>query len=513
MNRKPVKKNKSAHGISRRHFMKAAGVSVGAAALGSGPLFLTSAQAAERRWDQEADVVVVGYGGAGATAAIAALDAGAEVVILEKRGARGGTTVLSGGVMHAAASSVQREHGIEDEPEKMYQHFLNAGKGMNDPELVRIVCEESAKAVDWLIELGAEFRRAPTVGGLEVLVGSEPIARVHSVSYGALDGGPAFFTVLADAAEERGAEILMETIGKRLVVNEAGEVLGIVAEKDGQDLMIKARKAVVLTTGGFTRSIEMLAAFNRQGFYSQPLTPPALTGDGHRMAFALGADAANMSLVLGIPGLTFPGAVRASYGPNLGILVNARGERFVDEFSFYDWKNKELLCQPGGYAFVVFDEALRAEVGRIGADFTEDLREEIADGVVLSAETLAELAEQMDVPGGKLGDTITHWNAEVEVGLDSRFDRTVNLKPIATAPFYAVKLFSTMFDTKGGVKINHAAQVVNVWGEAIPRLYAAGQVSGGVIGEYYPGSGTALTVFLVFGRIAGRQAAQETAWH
>lgn len=253
------------------------------------------------------------------------------------------------------------------------------------------------------------------------------------------------------------------------------------------------------------------------GFNSQPLGVPDLTGDGHRMAFARGADVANIGEILGCPGLTLPGAVSATYAlwgfvPTLAaILVNKLGRRFVDEFSFYDWKNTALLHQPDSIAYSVFDDATRAAgAGLIVGGFSETLDDEVAAGTVFKADTIAGLARQIGIPAAALEATIAKWNEDTAAGADTEWGRTAGMGPIATAPFYAFATYSTSFDNSGGLKINTDAQVVDVWGNVIPRLYAAGQISGGVIGEHYPGSGTALNALVTFGRIAGAKAAAET---
>ena len=505
--------------LSRRSFLK--GVAAGTVAVASAGALAgcgsTGGSELPKKWDKEADVVVVGYGGAGAAAAIAAREAGAEVIVLEKREVPGGSTAICGGIINAANTSVQQAAGIEDSADKMYQHWLNAGKGFNNPELARIAADQSAANVEQLLALGATSA-PPTVTGAEVNVGSEPIARAHTISYGDLTGGSALFAALADGAEAAGAEILMETPGKELVVDADGVVLGVKAESEGQDMYIKARKGVILASGGFTRNKEMLAAFTRDGYYSQPLGTPGLEGDGHRMAFALGADVANISEILGIPGLTLPGAVSATYAfwtfiPTIpAILVNLEGRRFCDEFGFYDWKNTALLAQPEHRAFSVFDDAARqAGAGMIVQGFSEDLDAEVAAGTVLKADTLAGLADQMGIPAARFEETVAKWNADVAAGADSEYGRTGGLGPVTTAPFYAFATYSTMFDNSGGLKINTKAQVVDVWGNPIPRLYAAGQVAGGLIGEHYSGSGSAINGCLTFGRVAGQSAAAEEA--
>lgn len=504
--------------VSRRTFLKGLAATAALTATAGAVSSCGSAgtSGVPKKWDREADVVIIGYGGAGAAAAIAAGEAGASVIILEKREVPGGSTAICGGIVYAANTSVQKAAGIADSADKMYQHWLNAGKGFNNPELVRLAADHSAENIEQLIKLGGTFAE-PTVTGAEVNVGSEPIARAHTISFGELSGGSALFAVLDKGAKAAGAEILMETPAKQLVVDN-GVVVGVKAESEGEELFVKAKKAVILASGGFTQNPEMLKAFTRDGYYSQPLGTPGLEGDGHRMAFALGADVVNISEILGIPGLTLPGAVSATYAfwtfiPTVpAVLVNVKGQRFCDEFSFYDWKNTALLAQPEHYGFSVFDDAARqAAPGMIVLGFSEDLAAEVASGLVMKADTLAELADKMGVPAATFEAAIAKWNEDVAAGTDTLFGRVGGLGPIATGPFYAFKTYSTSFDNSGGLKINANAQVVDVWGNPIPRLYAAGQVSGGLIGEHYSGSGSAINCLLTFGRIAGQGAVAEEA--
>jgi flavocytochrome c len=508
--------------VSRRDFLK--GAAVGAVALSSSGLLAGCAPTATtttlpKKWDKEADIVVVGFGGAGAAVAIAARKAGSSVVILEKREVAGGSTAICGGVYYASNTSVQKANGIVDTADKMYQHYINAGKGFNNPKLVRLAADKSAENVELLISLGADMSTPPTVSGAEYNVGSEPIARVHSTIFGDLSGGGAYFAVLEKGAKDAGAEVLMETPATKLIIDAAGQVVGVKADNAGTEMNIKAKKGVVITTGGFTRSEEMLYAFTMQGHYCQPLGAPGLDGDGHKMAFELGAATDNISEILGIPGITLPGAGAATYAlwtfmmTVPAIMVNNDGMRFVDEYKFYDWKNTELLKQPDHVGFSVFDVTTRDTYkGAIVAGFSEDLAKEVTDGTVLKADTIAGLAKAMGVPAAKLEATVAKWNEDSAAGTDTLWGRTSGFGKIETAPFYAFKTFPTMFDNSGGLKINENAQVINVRGEAIGRLYAAGQVAGGVIGEHYPGSGTALNAGITFGLIAGTHASGLQAW-
>ncbi len=500
-------------GLSRRDFLKVGGAGVAAAALGSVP-FLTARAVAEDTvdtWDREADVLVLGYGGAGAAAAIAAHDAGAEVLVLEKREVGGGTTITSGGFIQAGGTSVQEREDIDDSADAYYEHLIDTGRGMNDPDLARVAADGSAESVEWLIELGGEFPNAPTPDGPERQLGRDPVPRSHQIRYGDYDQGAAFFRVLSDAVDERDIEVVYEAAAQRLVIDEDGAVVGVRVSINGQEEHVRAHRGVVLTSGGFSHDDEMLATYTRHGHYAESLTPPGMTGDGQRMAFAIGAGAATMTALSRTPGFTPPGMDRAVGGPMIGIMVNLRGERYVDEYAFYDWRADRLAAQSEARAFAVFDERIREEQAPIAATLSESLDEEVANGLVLRADSLEELAEAMGVPSDRLERTVERWNEHADDEEDPDFERTQAFQPIEEAPFYAFEQVVTLYDTAGGPRIDPDARVLGVFGEAIPRLYAAGTAAGGVIGQFYPGSGAALNVAVTFGRIAGRNAADEEA--
>ena len=505
------RKSEERPGVSRRDFLKLGGMGMAAAALGSLPLL--SARALGRQevdeWDRETDVLVIGYGGAGATAAIAAYDAGAEVLVLEKREVGGGTTINSGGFIQAAATSVQEREGIDDTAEAMYEHWIETGGTMNDSDVVRVAADESADSVEWLVELGGEFPDAPTEDGPERKLGREPVGRSHQIRYGHYDQGVAFFRVLSDAVDDRDIEVLYEATAERLVVDDDGSVLGVRAQVDGQDEYIRAHRGIVLASGGFSHDEAMLATYTRHGHRSESLTPPGMTGDGQRMAFAIGAAGATMTALSRTPGFRPPDMDRAVGGPMIGIMVNLRGERYVDEYAFYDWRAHHLAAQPEARAYAVFDERIREQQAPIAPTLSRSLDEEVEAGLVLRADSLAELAEAMGVPADRLERTVERWNQHAEAEEDPDFERETAFEPIEEGPFYAFEQVVTLYDTAGGARIDPEARVLNVFGEPIGRLYAAGTVAGGAVGELYPGSGAALNVAVTFGRIAGRNAANE----
>ena len=505
------RKSEERPGVSRRDFLKLGGMGMAAAALGSLPLL--SARALGRQevdeWDRETDVLVIGYGGAGATAAIAAYDAGAEVLVLEKREVGGGTTINSGGFIQAAATSVQEREGIDDTAEAMYEHWIETGGTMNDSDVVRVAADESADSVEWLVELGGEFPDAPTEDGPERKLGREPVGRSHQIRYGHYDQGVAFFRVLSDAVDDRDIDVLYGATAERLVVDDDGSVLGVRAQVDGQGEYIRAHRGIVLASGGFSHDEAMLATYTRHGHRSESLTPPGMTGDGQRMAFAIGAAGATMTALSRTPGFRPPDMDRAVGGPMIGIMVNLQGERYVDEYAFYDWRAHHLAAQTEARAYAVFDERIREQQAPIAPTLSRSLDEEVQNGIILKADSLAELAEAMGVPAERLERTVERWNEHAEAEEDPDFGREQAFEPIEEGPFYAFEQIVTLYDTAGGARIDPEARVLNVFGDAISRLYAAGTVAGGAVGELYPGSGAALNVAVTFGRIAGRNAANE----
>ncbi len=531
-----AEKEKPKSTISRRTFLgtvgatAVVGVAAGAAIGYLGAPRTPSNQVVEipSKWDKETDVIVVGGGIAGLSAAIEAHKAGADVILLEKKSAVGGTTAASGGLVYAANTSVQKSFGITDTADAMAAHYIHAARGLADPNQINIAAQKSADNIDFLIGLGAGFPSAPTVSGAEVLEGQPAIPRVHAVTTdsGKTTGGVAVIKVLNAGAQANGATILTGTAAQSLIARGGKEVLGVQASQGGSTINIKAKKGVILATGGFQGSQEMQKRFSEKALVTLPLGPTGMTGDGHLMGLALGADVIAMEEILGVPGLMLPGATSATFilvpefVPGAAIMVNSQGMRFVDESVYYEHRNQELLRQEtytktgAPVVYTIFDQALVNTLGgsTIVSGFSKDLSSEVTAGTVLQASAIVGLAAEIGVDPDRLQATINAWNGYAQTGKDLDFGRTVGLGPIQTSPFYAIPTYSTMFDTKGGLKINGNAQVIDTDGKMIPRLYAAGTTSGGVLGEYYPGSGSALNQGLTFGRIAGAYAASQANW-
>ena len=528
-------KNPTNKGISRRQFLgtvagtAAVGVAVGVA---GGYLAVPATPSNQvislpSKWDQQADVVVVGGGIAGLSAAIEAANGGASVILLEKAADVGGVTKTSGGLIYASNTSVQQKYGISDTADAMIAHYTHAARGQADPNQIAIAAQKSADNITFMINQGAVFSK-PTVSGAEVCEGQPAIPRVHSASTsdGKISGGAAVIAVLKAGALKAGVNILNSTTAQHLIARGGKEVLGVQALSNGNAINIKASKGVILAAGGFQGSQDMQVRFSGKAYQSLPLGPPGMTGDGHLMGLAIGADTITMHEMLGIPGLMLPGAVSASFiftpefVPSAAIMVNWQGTRFVDETIYYEHRNEALLRQETHtktgpvVVYTVFDQAIvdALKGGSIVPGFSNDLANEVSSGIVLRSSTVSGLATAMGVSPDNFAATIARWNSFAQGGADLDFGRTVGLAPLQSPPYYAIPTRSTMFDTNGGLKINGNAQVIDTDGAVIPRLYAAGTNSGGVIGENYPGSGTSLNQGLTFGRIAGAYAASQSAW-
>ncbi len=483
------------------------------------------------RWHRQADVVVVGYGGAGAAAAITAHDAGAAVLMLEKapRGREGGNTRVAGqGYLNTSSADKAAD-------------YLNAlcGPYPVSEEMVQVWAEEMCKNNDWLKSIGGdpqEHQHPPAGIEFPELPGSDSAHKFH---HGPRVGYEETWKVFVRGVDERRIEILYETPGKTLIQRAAtGEILGVTAVRDGTPFHVKARRAVILACGGFENNQEMIRTFLPDLPYCYPLGTPYNEGDGVTMAMAVGADLWHMnnfagpSLALKVP------EFRAVFSlvplhfskemPGGMIVVSGEGKRFVDEKCRTrhgkvkvagQWTHLPTPCP----MFMIFDHTLCA-AGPIhdrerrhnwnpiveGYEWSEDNSVELAKGWIKTAGTIPALARQIGLAPAVVAETIERWNAFCEAGADLDFGRTKMLSPIKQPPFYAVELSPSMLNTQGGPRRNARSQVVRPDGSPIPRLYSAGEL-GSIYSFLYQGTGN-IGECMAFGRISGRNAAAETAW-
>lgn len=436
------------------------------------------------------DVVVIGSGGAGLSAALEVIEAGKEVIILEKMPIIGGNTLRATGGLNAAGTTVQATLGIEDSVEAFYADTMKGGYDKNDPELVKVLSEKSAEAVEWLLSLGGDFTDVGKLAGATN-------ARAHRPTGGA-PVGPEVVATLKNAIEAKGTQVMTETTAIKLL-NNNGVVNGVVAkDKDGKEFTIEA-SAVVLATGGFGANSTMLVEYNKdlEGFGTT--NQPGALGEGITMAQEVGAALVAMEEIQTHPtavpsnGYMITEAVRG----NGAILINREGKRFVNELATRDVVSAAMLAQEGKTAFLFFDQGV--------ADSLKAIQGYINKGIVTEGETIEALAEKLEVSAENLKATVEGYNGFVAAKEDKEFARDDMPRGFETAKFYAIEVGPAVHHTMGGVKINPEAQVLNAEGQVIKGLYAAGEVTGGIHGGNRLG-GNALADIIVFGRIAGQSA-------
>ncbi len=484
----------------------------------------------------ETDVVVVGYGGAGATAAITAHDHGAEVIVLEKMPAGGGNTCISGGAFLAPASNERVQDAI--------QYVEALGYGATEREVIQTFMESALETKDWIRQIGGEavpfqpfkgvfYPRPPAGPNFSNIAGGEHLIRLIIKGNESDPWSKRLWNLLSTNVERRRIKVMTSTPAKELITNRKGEVVGVVADKGGKKLLVKAKRAVILTSGGFEYNEAMKEAFLPcKPFYASG--SPSNTGDGIVMAQKVGAALWHMTAVAGYFAFKTPefqAAFMLRYCSPGFIHVNRQGKRFCDEtgrdyhdswrdFSQVDSSEKTRhLCHPNIPAYGIFDEATRCKgslyrmpnpsgYNRDLYEWSPDNSREIAKGWIKRGETIAELARQINVEESSLVETVARYNRCCKAGKDADLGRSRDtLAAIDMPPFYAIELWPGMLNTQGGPRRDKHAHLLNHEGKPIPRLYAAGEL-GSVWGFLYAGGGN-IAECLAFGRIAGRNAAME----
>ena len=444
--------------------------------------------------EMQADIVVIGAGGAGMTAAIQAVQDGAtDVVILEKMPVTGGNTTRSTGGLNAAGTKYQAAEGIEDSVELFVEDTMKGGKELNDKDLVTVMAENSAAAVDWVNDIGGDLSVVGMFGGASV-------KRIHRPSDTSAVG-PMLVKALNDKVAELKIPVLLETKAEKILVDDSGKVSGVTAtDKDGREFTIDCT-AVVLATGGFGANSEMVVEYKPDlaGFCTT--NHGGATGDGIVMAKELGADFVDMEQIQTHPTVNPDTTTMYTEGVrgNGAILVNKEGKRFVNELETRDVVSAAILEQTDGTCYLLFDEAVRESLKAIEGY--------ISAGIVEEGETPEELAEKIGMDGAALAETLKAYGEAQKAGKDEEFGRDSMELPLDQPKYYAALCAPAIHHTMGGVKINANTEVVKEDGSVIPGLYAAGEITGGVHGANRLG-GNALTDTVVFGRIAGANAAK-----
>ena len=492
----------------------------------------------------EADVVVVGAGGAGMTAAITAAAEGKSVVILESQSMVGGNSVRATGGMNAGKTVYQDENefgesaGVEktlktaaekyadnetitalaktvseqwaayqanptgyfDSVELMELDTMIGGKGINDPELVETLCANSADAIDWLDEHGITLHNVSSFGGASVKRIHRPVnAEGKTVSVGSY-----MIPLLQENCEKAGVKMMLDTTATEILTDANGAAAGIKATGSTGETVTVNAKAVVLTTGGFGANLDMVVKYKPELKGFMTTNAAGIQGQGIEMAEAIGAATVDMDQIQIHPTVEANTAALITEGlrGDGAVLINAEGKRFIDEVGTRDVVSAAEIAQTGSYSWLVVDQAM--------VDASSVIQGYIKKGYTVTGATYEELGKAMGVDAAAFAETMEKWNGYVEAKNDPDFGRTSFANPLNTAPYYAVKVTAGVHHTMGGLKINANTEVLNEKGEVIPGLFAAGEVTGGVHGANRLG-GNAVADFTVFGRIAGAAASDYAA--
>lgn len=474
--------------------LQKSGITLAAAAKGKG----TEKQVEK---DQTYDIVVVGSGGAGFSAAIEAAEAGKSVVIVEKMPTVGGNTLLSGGEMNAPNNWVQKNLGIKgDSVEAYYKDTMEGGDNVGDPEMVRLMAEKALESAEWLRDdIDVEFLEDQLFqfGGHSYKRALIPVGHT----------GAELITKLKNKTDELGVPIVLNTRAEELIQNDKGEITGIKAtDTDENEITFHANQAVILTTGGFGSNIEMRKEYNSE-YDERYLSTDSegTTGDGIVMAEKVGAALTNMESIQTYP-IANPKTGMISLLADTrfdgAILVNQEGERFVEELDRRDVISKAILAQTGEYCYQIWNDDIDA-ISKTKEAHSAEYDELIREKLLVKADTLEEAAAFFDIDVKTLKETVKKVNEYAETGEDKDFNHRGGLVSLENGPYYIEKAIPSVHHTMGGLVINKETEVLDEKGQAIPGLYAAGELTGVIQGANRLG-GNAITDIITFGRIAGQ---------
>ena len=498
-------------GVTRRGFLKGTGLALASTGLALN-LSANDAHAAARKvpkkWDRTIDVAVIGSGFAGLAAAAEAGKAGAKVLIIEKMPFYGGNSIISGGSYCSWDDKYHLRDKLKlgtDSPEKHKEDTLKGGDFYNNPELVDVMVKGAPDGLNWMIdEGGLKIRQLLSRGG------GHTAFRTH-ISDDAT--GRPYCEALRRIAEKHGATIALRTKVTWIWRESTdGPILGIEVESNKRKSNIRVKRGLVIASGGFGRDTKMRQDFN-PGIVPEfnCTNQPGATGEMIRYAQAVGADALHLAFIQLFPFAEPEKGLLDKYGvyaARIGfglIYVNKLGKRFVNESERRDVCSYAQINMGMKPTYTILNRKMMAKLGA-----EKDLDAGVAAGRFIQAETITELAKKSGIDEKGLTDTVARNNGFIRAGKDPDFNKTItkDMIPLEEGPFFALPQWPAVHHCMGGLRINKSAQIIDIWGKPIPRLYAAGEVAGGVQGSNRLAA-NAYPTCVVFGRIAGTNAAKE----
>lgn len=447
---------------------------------------------------EKTDLLIVGSGAAGFTASMAAREAGVKnLIMIEKMAVPGGNSQLAAGGMNAAGTKFQKQAGIEDNPQLMFDDTMKGGKNVSNPDLVRVLADKSNESIEWLDKHGATLSHVGQGGGSSA-------ARMHGPADGAFVG-PYLSKFFRDEAAKSNLDLRLNTKLVKLIKGTNGEITGALVKGKHTGIYQIDAKAVILATGGIGANPELIQKL-RPDISPEVKTSnqPGSQGDGIILGENVGAavvDAKeiqlNPTLLVGSPVIVSE-TVRGAGA----VFVNKEGKRFISELTTRDKTSAAVSKQTGGVAYEIFDQKVRDKVKQTGAAFELGLAKE--------GRTLEELGKNAGIDPKNLAATIAQYNKYAEAGNDPEFGRTKISAKVDTPNFYAIEVTPAIHYYMGGLKINPQAKVIDKNGKVIEGLFAAGEVTGGVHGKNRLG-GNSISETITFGRISGEEAAKRIA--
>ena len=450
------------------------------------------------------DVVVIGAGGAGFSAAITAKNAGANVVLLEKMPAVGGNSLISGAEMNVAKNWVQPKLGINDDsPELHAQDTFKGGDGKGDMKVINVMTHEALDAAKWCRDyLGVRFEDDNLFffGGHSRKRALIPVGHT----------GTEFIAKFQAKADELGIPVITNMKAEELIKNKDGRVVGVKATMDGSEYTFNAKGGVVLATGGFGANPEMVKKYNPKIDERFKTTDaPGTTGEALYMAERAGAQLVNMGYIQTYP-ICDPisGAIELIADARFdgAIMLNQEGKRFVEELQRRDVLSEAILNQTGRYCWVLWNDKIGSISNTVKAHANE-YEAFTKQGIMTTCDDLKCIADFTKIPFDQLQKTVKRVSDMAGKGNDKDFNHRAGLMDMQQGKYYVIKAVPSTHHTMGGVRINEKAEALTAEGKVIPGLWAAGEVTGVTHGTNRLG-GNAYTDIIVFGRIAGEAAAK-----